>query len=446
MSDARQSDMHLSDTVLPVRRSIKVMRSVALLLIAFLLFSQTGLHPFAATGVFLTNSDGDYSKQAIVIGITVFMLIVTWDKERAWRNVALPVPVLVLLAYCLLSVSWALAPDIAIRRLALTAISVWLCFRGVAVLGYARSLYVVRWVLILFLLLNYLTLIFTPYGVHEFVLGDDTSIVGDWKGIMVHKNIAGGLCALTIILFAFDRRAFPPAACLVVLAFAGLFLFFTHSKTSMASLAIALPAGWAGAWLSGRSASARLLTSVVLGLLCLQIASIYQGELIASLNDPHGFTGRSLIWRLLTDYASKHLWTGAGFGSFWQVGRVSPIWDYDDDWVAQLAATGHNGYLDLLVTVGLPGLLLALVVLFATPVYRLWNNPRLSLPRRRMLLATITFVAVHNLAESEIFDRMNLVHLFLTFAIAWVDVDALPSKSPRDLMRGWGGRFRPQGS
>lgn len=426
----------------PVRQSIKVLRGVAFLLVAFLLFSQTGLHPFAETGVFLTNSEGDFSKQGIVIGIAVLMLVLTWDKRLLRRNIAIPWPVLLLLAYCLVSVSWALAPDISLRRLALTAISVWLCFRSVAMLGYARSLHVLRWVLILFLLLNYLTLIFTPYGVHEFVLGDDTSIVGDWKGIMVHKNIAGGLCALTIILFLYDRRSFSSSTALVVIGFAAFFLYFTHSKTSMASLVIALPAGWAGAWLSERGASAKLLVGVILVLMGLQILSIYQGELIASFNDPHGFTGRSLIWRLLIDYANTHLWRGAGYGSFWQVGKLSPIWDYDDDWVAQLAATGHNGYLDLLVTIGLPGLLLALLVLFALPAWRLWNNPHMTLPRRRLLVAMMTFVAIHNLAESEIFDRMNLVHLFLILAIAWIEVDAAAMRHPRALLRQLGGRMR----
>lgn len=423
-------------------RSMGILRSTALLLVAYLLFSQTGLHPFAATGVFLVTGEGDFSKQAIVLGIAVLMLVVTWDRARVWNNVGFPLPVFILFGYCLLTVSWALAPDIALRRLALTGISVWLCFRSVSVLGYARSLHVVRWALILLLLLNYAARIFTPYGVHDVSAGDDGDIIGNWKGIMAHKNIAGSLCALTVIAFSFDRRTFSSLANAVVLGLACVFLYFTHAKTAMAGLAVALPAGWAGAWLSQRSASLRVMAMVIGGLVSVQLLSIYQGDLITALDDPHGFTGRSLIWQLLLDYARTHLWKGAGFGSFWLIGNASPIWDYDNGWVAQLVSSGHNGYLDLLVTIGLPGLLLALIMLFVLPIGRLWISPPASVGRRKLLLAIFAFVIVHNLGESELLDRMSMVNMFLMLAIAWINVDGQPIEGPRELVRQLGARMR----
>ena len=86
---------------------------------------------------------------------------------------------------------------------------------------------------------------------------------------------------------------------------------------------------------------------------------VYSDALAVLLSDPGALSGRAQIWPLLISYSQQHPWTGAGFGSFWQIGDNSPIWELTDGWVAEIASHGHNGYLDLIVTIGYPGMLLA---------------------------------------------------------------------------------------
>jgi O-antigen ligase len=399
---------------LPGLMPITRLRLFALVLMAFILFSQIGPDPFADQAVSLVRSSGDLVKQVVLLGLCALLLFAGWDTHDLRANLALPVSLLILLGYCLLSVTWAIDPGIAIRRLALTAITMWFLFRAARLLGYAYTLESLRIALVVLLVLNYATVLLSSHGIHHFTLGDDDSIVGAWRGILGHKNDAGAVCALTMLVFLFDRRGQDWALRLALVALAGLFLWFTRSKTSMSALAIAVAAGALLPVLAEQRRSLRIFLLALIAVGAIQILSIFAGDFITSLDDPSAYTGRSTIWHILLEYARTHLWTGAGFGSFWQIGNASPVWDYDNGWVAQLASAGHNAYLDLLVTIGLPGLVLMVVVMFLMPVTQVWLSNTMARPQRGLMLALITFILAHNLAESQLmvgtaFDQEMLV-------------------------------------
>ncbi|SFO29259.1 O-antigen ligase [Sphingomonas sp. OK281] len=361
--------------------------------------------------------EGDAANQVLHIVIFLALLIASGMPSKR-ELFCVPIGLAILLAYCYLSVSWAIAPAISFRRITLTALVVWVTFRQVDDLGPERTLRIVRYALLILLAINFLMVFFSPYGIHTEVFGEESSVVGDWRGIIPHKNVAGAACAFTILLFTFDNRQFPRIVSVLVIALSATFLYYTHSSTSEISLVMALVAGLA---IRPYDANYRVVLGIVLLIVAGLVAEIVFTNITVLtdiLNDPGALTGRGAIWPLLLEYASEHLWTGAGFSSFWQIGADSPIWTLTSGWVAIYAAHGHNGFLDLLVTIGLPGLVLAVIALIVWPLIRLLLSQSIAKPRRSLLLAMIIFCIGHNLAESSLLNAASMVQVFLLIAIA----------------------------
>lgn len=116
-----------------------------------------------------------------------------------------------------------------------------------------------------------------------------------------------------------------------------------------------------------------------------------------------------------------HPWTGAGFGSFWNVGQSSPVFSYATGWVTQITV-GHSGYFDQLAAVGFPGLILMVYALIVWPLIRLLASSSIS-PQQGALISTmIIFSMGHNITESGLFERDVIVSVFLYFGAAFAQV------------------------
>ncbi|MEP9404009.1 O-antigen ligase family protein [Sphingomonas silueang] len=388
--------------------------------VGLLLLATVGTSPFAEYTQAADDSQGDVLRQVLTGALFLLTLIGLRRSGRLAARWALPVGISVLLGYCLFTISWSMVPGVAIRRLALTTIVIWMLFATSRELGYARTLYVTRIVLVLLLVCNFLTMLVPGLGTHPFVLGEDTSIVGDWRGMLPHKNMTGAVCAFTVLLFLFDRRRVPVAASLVVIPAALIFLYFTHSRTSQGILLLAVIGGWLVRRYDANYRGLALTLAILVGVVLIQLVILYSGVLENALSDPTALTGRAQIWPYLIDYAGRYPWTGSGFGSFWQIGPDAPIWDYTDGWIAEHAGHGHNGYLDLVVTIGLPGTLLAIAVLILWPITRLLTSFSIGRAQRSLLLAMLLFSAGHNMTETSLLDRMAIPNLFLFLAIALI--------------------------
>jgi O-antigen ligase len=104
-------------------------------------------------------------------------------------------------------------------------------------------------------------------------------------------------------------------------------------------------------------------------------------------------------------------------------------------WVASVAAHGHNGYLDLLVTIGLPGLVLAIAVLFVWPALRLLYSTNISRARRALLTSLMVFAAGHNLTESTLLAGVSPSYVFLMIAIILIHRLSNQSMGAHQMLR-----------
>lgn len=382
----------------------------------FVLFelSMIGTEPFMTTTLSATSTQGDLLRQVLLVGTLGLLL---FAPANARPPMPVPVSLVVLLGYCLLSCTWALDPMISLRRLAFTALVILILVRAIGDLGAVRTLNVIRSWLVILLLINYLTVLFTPYGTHTMTVDEVEDLIGDWRGILSHKNTTGAVTAFTVLFFAFDRSRLPRAGTAIVLAASLFFLAMTNSKTSIAMLAIAGAAGWVMYWYNPRHRSLVVPVAIMATVGFGSLAAMYLGVIQNMLDDPASFTGRAQIWPLLLEYARDHLWTGAGYMSFWQIGNASPIWAMTNNWIASTQGHGHNGYLDILVTLGLPGLVLTIAVVFVWPTIKLLFSTEISRERRSLIVALMVFALGHNMMESTLLDRVSPVQIFLMVAI-----------------------------
>lgn len=408
----------------------------AVIFVVLAIVALVGTNPFET--YFATINDdggGDATMQIVILGLCALTVFAQVEYGGTRPPMAIPPTVMIVLVYCLISASWAIDPLISIRRLVLTGLVIWLIVRCVGDLGAVRTIRLLRVLLVILMVANYAAVFFTPFGVHGSGFDETDAVAGDWRGVFGHKNTAGTAAALTILLFVFDRQRVEKWLSSVVVLFSLIFLFYSGSRTSMAVLPVAAAAG---ALMTQYKPHHRGLVwplmIVAIGAAAVA-AFMYSSSIQQILEDPGALTGRSRIWQLLLFYAQDHLWTGSGFASFWQIGAQSPIYKLTNDWVAKFVPHGHNGYLDLLVTIGIPGLVLAVTLLIIWPAVKLLFAWQVGQQRRAILFALLVFCAGHNAMESSLLNRASMVEFFLFTTITLMHSLADQSEGQHQALR-----------
>jgi hypothetical protein len=364
------------------------------------------------------TAQGDSFRQLWYGSIFLLLLVGLQFWRAPGRLWNLPVSLWATLAWCAASCTWAFDAEISWRRLILTAMLIWTVFQIVGQLGFDRTARMLRLLLIITLVLNFVAVAVLPTGIHHLGERVDPELAGNWRGVMMHKNVAGPVCAITILSFAFGAHNWRPAARLAIIALASLFLYKTSSETSYRILIVAFAAGAVFYRYSPAYRSLLVPLVMVVGCGVTLFLDAYWGYLTRPIGgaDPTVLTGRVVIWAVMLDYFRDHP-MGAGFSSFWNVGTEGPVYKYANSWVTALG-NGHNGYLDLLVTVGWVGLIFAIFSLFVLPTARLLASRSVGRSQGAWLTSIIMFVAGHNLTESTMLDRDSILNIFLIMAIA----------------------------
>ncbi|MBM3918943.1 MAG: O-antigen ligase family protein [Sphingomonadales bacterium] len=377
----------------------------SLWLCLFLAYTYIGIHPFAVSEPKkeLGETGGANAiRQVLFIMFWMGSVVMYWRKGDAtavFRHPAL----WVVLLYATASVGWSVVPSIALRRVFL----LWITTTTLFMLTDLAGERIITWLARTHVLLLMVSLMAIPIlkgARHTYVEEGDPMLVGNWKGIFQHKNHAGPAQLISILLFIYAYiRSKDPLWWLAVLG-SLLFIGFTQSKTTLLLLMPSLVAGLLF-YLSSESRLRRLmlglsLTGLILGLVATQ--SVWMPKLLKILEDPEAFTGRAMIWLTMV-LALPHYWLmGMGYGSVWQVGNHNILSEFAPvyaDWVV-LNNQGHNGYLDLVLSLGVSGLGLFLFLVLAQSIisFFLRGRPRHSF--HFLFYSALIFTILHNLLES----------------------------------------------
>jgi O-antigen ligase len=246
---------------------------------------------------------------------------------------------------------------------------------------------------------------------------------GSWRGHYDHKNIAGGMMVVIALVGVYALRARKIALGIVLLIGAVVFLYMTRSKTSLALLPLTLVIALVAERMPSLFVRLIICLTPVFGLMLLTAGSAFFPSVEAfnkaALGDPT-FTGRYDIWRYGFEKLGEHPWTGYGFEAFWKTpttlfgeSKLELAWD-----VGKIVH-GHNAYLDVALTMGLPGLVLALWCLVIKPVIDF--DRAVERPENRLLasfcLSVWLYIALAMCLESYLFRRADPVWFALLIAV-----------------------------
>jgi O-antigen ligase len=315
----------------------------------------------------------------------------------------------------------SLEPDTSIKRLAL-AICVATVAASLMLLPKSQS-QLMRWFGIAalgLLAVCYLGLLLAPnLSIHLATDAREPALAGDWRGSFGHKNMAAAMMAMLLFLGIYVVRSGAWLSGAAIVGLASLFLLNSEGKSSLVLCVGVLALTWLASKVCGFWLRAGILMTPLLLLNLLGIGTVMSEGLAAVakyLPVDSSFTGRTDIWTFGLQASQLRLLTGYGFAAFWGSSAVQNLPE-GMEWAAT-AAHSHNGFLDITLTMGMPGLALVIAVLVIAPLRdfhaaaRAGSNGPLTMAMLRIWLFGLYLSSL----ESFFLDRAD--PLWFTFVMA----------------------------
>ncbi len=304
----------------------------------------------------------------------MFLAFAAWIYCHEPRRLLLVLrPVLMAaVAWCVLSVVASWEPSLAARRLTFELVVMSISAMILLVPKNLRHFSdLIAAAALIVLAACYLGVFLLPqYSIHHATDFLEPEHAGDWRGVFPHKNNAGAAMVLFIFIGFYVARMRSLALGVVIVAAAAVFLAFTESKTAIGVLPIALILSS----IIGRSRRPGLgVTLVVTTLLIFELCSVGTvifepvQRLMQAIMPDATFTGRTEIWQIAVRAVAQRPFTGYGYSTFW--GTPEVVYGFGDTptW-ANAATDAHNAYLNLAVTICIPGMLLVVFWVVLLPI------------------------------------------------------------------------------
>jgi O-antigen ligase len=396
----------------------------------FLVVSLVGYIPFSNRSI-LTIAEGSGSGSIIrqFLFILMFFLSIfffSFNKKRI-AIIALPWPILIVFFWSALSLAWSLAPSIGLRRLILTFIVTATIYNLVISIRVEKSFKIITFVLIGCSLVSLLAGIAIPDAIHQ-PSDREVAVIGDWRGIFVHKNNAGLIVALAFMLafiqFVTSKKIVWGVLSLLIF----IMLLLTGSKTSLILCCPALTMGYfVKYYISSQQRSLRSLLMAAIGLIVLLVFSFVLLNLQEAqnvLSDPTAFTGRVGIWGVMANVISDNPLFGHGFGTLFSVGNSSPLanytTDYSVEWVFGISHA-HSGYIEMIASIGFIGLFLCLYAFVIKPLKIFFSTPiEHTGPYIVPIISLLFFIILHNTFETSLFNGSRQGWIIWFFTISFM--------------------------
>lgn len=377
---------------------------------------------------YVNGSPIDAAVFGALITAGVIVLGKRWNQTR--RFLTANFPILLFLAYCLVSTMWSDSTFIALKR--------WIKSVGDIVMvlvvlsdphpipAIKRFLSRVGFVLIpaSILLIKYypdLGRSYNPWTWEPM-----------YSGVTTFKNLLGMItlvCALGS-LWCFvnawrdkkmKRQKQHLIAHGVVLAMAIWIFWIANSMTSLSCFVLA----GAVLVLSSKPWAARrmhLIHISVAAVITISLVALFfdsSGGMVKILGRNSTLTGRTAIWSIVTSLANARPLFGTGFESFWMGDRLAQVWR-----VEKGIQEAHNGYLEIYANLGWAGVLL-LGALIITGYRNVMKSYCLDREMGSIRIAYFVTGTIYSLTEAGF--RM-LSPVWIVFVLAIVSI-------PRSILR-----------
>lgn len=391
---------------------------LAVVIISFRPFQPAGAEGAAANGGDIVNQLGF----GTLGGLSVFALLTLAEPARL-RALASPAWAL-LIGFFMLSVAMAGDPAAAFRAASFTLIGIIAMASVLALPRDGESFSMVFAMAGLAVVgLSYAGVMLYPsVAIHD-AGGFEPEHAGLWRGAFTHKNIAGPVMACFsfagIYLF---RRGWKHSG--IALFFAAMvFVAHTGSKTTAGLVPLSIVFVVLPGLIGMRLLTPVLLAVAVMGtaLATLGIVFIDPLKQLATHYFPDlTYTGRTTIWAFAGEMIARQPWLGYGYESFWGMPVVTNTDKaFDQDWDITGIVHGHNGYIDLAVTMGLPALVVAVYVFLIAPMRDYMKIPLLkeNVFLGDFFMMILFFTTLNAFLESFFFRRADPVWMFFVFGV-----------------------------
>ncbi len=281
----------------------------------------------------------------------LLLILPVWQSAKALLRRNLWIVFLVGLA--LVSSLWSLSPSITIRRgismLGSFALVLYLAIR-ISPADYMR---VLKWMALIFVYSTPLIVFLLPaYGKGAGVWADA------WRGITAHKNGLGWMMVLSIVIMTYAPRLGVASRKLSLFTVLLAFICLVMAKSSTGFLAMFVAASiFCTIGLMRQVKGHRLLVGLMLlsliGCVALVAGPISEAVLAALGKNPT-LSGRTAIWDQLFLAMAERPLLGWGYRAFWESNYAAELMSP----LGFFAGHAHNGYLDMIMDLGLIGLVI----------------------------------------------------------------------------------------
>jgi exopolysaccharide production protein ExoQ len=251
--------------------------------------------------------------------------------------------------------------------------------------------------------------------------GCDAMYNGAWRGVFIHKNLLGGyMVVATFTFLCFHAESILELVVkYLCLALSVCLVIGSEAKGSYVVLLVSillivlyrlLHLHWK-----------RLIPAAVVALTVLAVAAVYVASnadvFLRALGKNATLTGRTQLWTTVLAISSGNRWLGYGFVGFWATNSHS-VWSI----VGWMPHTAHNGFIDLLLELGLLGLgIFALNTAIA-----IWRSMKL-VARERTLESQWPLLMLSLILLSNVFES----NLTLPIGFMWIAYVAITVSAQR---------------
>lgn len=359
---------------------------------------------------------GSYA--ALIFLLTGCLLLVSRPLESL-RSLLRFWYVLILPAYCLLSVLWSQFPGLSLRYAAQLTVTVCIAI-AIATRIAPHTL---------------LRCLFGIYGigvVGSLLFGRVRDDIGAWIGIFGSKNAFAAVVsgfALTAIATLFERSAHPALrlAALAGLAATGPLLMAAQSAGSVLVLIPAVVV--ATAVLVSRRMTGR--QKVFIGVISAMFAAAsvfviagYGRALFQTVLDVTGkdvtLTGRTELWEYGRQVIAEHPLLGVGYQAFWVhgYGPAEMLWATFGI-ASRMGFNFHNTYISNAVEIGFIGLAIQVVLLYGTWIGVLIWALRTPRPENAFLASFLTMVICASFGEVAVYFQFSVTSVIAITALVY---------------------------
>lgn len=405
-------------------RAVMMRAAATLLAIAILIVLLVTFRPFQPAGGAVELEGGDIVNQIGfgMLGVVSICALASFVDRRTLGTLVGPAWWVLLLLFAF-SVANATDVDAAIRAALFTLFGMISVAAVVTLPRDAESFSTVVAVTGLTVVaLSYAGLVVLPGVAIHGADGYEPQHEGFWRGAFSHKNIAGPVMAcLSFAGLYLIRRGKRRLGIALFLA-AIVFMSNTGSKTTVglvpaAILLVALPPA-----IGMRFLTPLLFLLAILGTALATLGIVFVAplrEFAAAAFPDLTYTGRTALWQFSGEMIALKPWTGYGYVSFWATPFLfESDQPFDRGWDIRGIVHGHNGYLDIAVTMGLPAMVAAIFAFILVPMRDYLRVPHLkeNIYLADFFMMILLFTTLNAFLESFFFRRADPVWLFMVMA------------------------------